>query len=151
MARSERCSYEASRSFWQTRRLRWPRGNISQIRSGVPVAWRRRRLRNVREATAALRGLSTMRPMFEDWPSGHCPFNLILAFEDQASRDACQAAMIGAQIYPPVHWAQSADAPERVKALAATILTIPLDQRYGRADVRRVVESLRSFDAEWVG
>ena len=122
--------------------------NASFVDDGLSVGWRRQRQRNVRAAIDALDGLSSMRPLFTTWPRGHCPFNLILSFVDPASRDACQSSLIADRIYPPIHWAQPAGAPEPVRALASTILTVPLDQRYGRREVRRVVEKLRVSSAE---
>jgi hypothetical protein len=123
----------------------------SIVAGGSSAVARDRRRRNVRTLLGRIEGATHLRPLFTSWPRGHCPFNVLLAFETEAARDACRTHLIREDIYPPVHWAQPADANRRVGDLAATILTVPADQRYGVTDMERVATVLRSFDAAWAG
>lgn len=125
--------------------------NLPFVHSGLSLAWRQRRQQNVRGLTRSLVGATVMRPMFETWPRGHCPFNVILLFRDADSRDACRTSLIANQIYPPIHWQQATSADARVRDLGARILTIPMDQRYGPPDVKRVARVLLTFEAAWRG
>lgn len=116
------------------------------VERGQPTSWRDRRRRNVGRLLGLIDGASAFRPLFGAWPAGHCPFNVVLLFPEERSRDACRAQLIAAGIYPPVHWPQPPDAGPRVRELASLILTIPVDQRYGAADVRQVAAVLLAFD-----
>ncbi len=61
-------------------------------------------------------------------------------------RDRIRQALFTAQIYPPVHWPIAGVVPLEFGAshrLAAEIMTIPCDQRYGKSDMKRVVRDLR--------
>ena len=118
------------------------------VERGLPTIWRDHRRRNVRALIRLVAGAVTIRPLFTSWPRGHCPFNLVLLFASEPSRDACRAHLIEQRIYPPVHWAQPPDASQRARDLASVILTIPADQRYGSSDMRSVAAALMSFDEE---
>lgn len=125
--------------------------NVPFVQAGLSLRWRQRRRHNVCGLTRSLGAATVMRPMFEAWPLGHCPFNLILLFNDGASRDACRTSLIANRIFPPVHWLQPSSADGRVRDLGARILTIPIDHRYEPDDVKRVARVLLAFDAAWTG
>jgi hypothetical protein len=116
------------------------------VERGLPAIWRERRRRNVRTLIGLIAGAPALRLLFTTWPLGHCPYNLVLLFPTESSRDACRAHLISQGIYPPVHWAQPAQASRRAQDLASVILTVPADQRYGSSDIRRVAAALVSFD-----
>lgn len=82
-------------------------------------------------------------------PADAVPFNVQLLCDTPAVRDALVAHLAAARVYAPVHWRQAADAyhsgdPAAVDH-AARILTVPVDHRYGEADVRRVADVLERF------
>lgn len=120
--------------------------NVPMIRQGIPRLWRQRRESNVRAFSGLVDAMRGVRSLFNDWPSGHCPFNAVLLFGSQRDRDACQALLIAHAVFAPVHWAQPITANDRVRDLGRRILTIPVDHRYDLADVRRVAEVLLTFE-----
>jgi dTDP-4-amino-4,6-dideoxygalactose transaminase len=61
-------------------------------------------------------------------------------------RDRVRRALFNKHIYPPVHWDIVGRVPAEFSAshrLASEIMTLPSDQRYGRADMKRLVAELR--------
>ena len=120
--------------------------NLPLVRSGIPYRWRRRREVNVRELSRLIGGRAGIRPLFDTWPAGHCPFNAIVLFGSERDRDSCRSRLIEQRIFPPVHWPQPWSASARVREVASRLLTIPVDQRYGPADVRRIGEVLATFE-----
>ncbi|MEE2828986.1 MAG: hypothetical protein VX498_07350 [Myxococcota bacterium] len=63
-----------------------------------------------------------------------------------AERDRVRADLMAAQIYPPVHWPVPDRVPSKFavsRQLAAEIMTLPCDQRYGADDMDRVVSVLQ--------
>ena len=60
-------------------------------------------------------------------------------------RDAVRERLFSQEIYPPVHWPIPNVVPARFASsheLAKHIMTLPCDQRYDRADMRRMAEVL---------
>ncbi len=59
-------------------------------------------------------------------------------------RDRVRQTLFAADIFPPVHWPIQGAVPEQFAAshqLAREIMTLPCDQRYELADMRRVADS----------
>jgi hypothetical protein len=78
----------------------------------------------------------------------HSPFMLPLIFRDRAERDAMREALIAKEIYPPVHWDIARVIPETFvyeQDLSSKILSIPVDQRYGKKDMSAVVTVLNEM------
>lgn len=125
--------------------------SAKRIGSGLPLAWRTRRRRNVATLIERIERFETMRPLFTSWRRGQCPFSLVLLFASESSRDACRSMLVDHHIYPPVHWGQPADATDEARMLSKLILTIPADQRYGARDIERVAAALLAFEREQVG
>ena len=79
-------------------------------------------------------------------PTGVVP----LGFPIRTSRrDDLRQAMFAEQIYPPVHWDLDGVVPESFTAshqLSREIMTLPCDQRYGEADMQRLVSVIRSWE-----
>jgi hypothetical protein len=111
---------------------------------GVPLPWRARRSENTARLLSALHGLNAAEPLFTEWPADAAPFGAVLVFESGDVRDAVGEALRGADVYCPVHWADAGESgSERVRELAARILTIPTDWRYSAADMARVASLVR--------
>jgi hypothetical protein len=111
------------------------------------------RLRSVRAANAR----ALVRSLAPGWlplrhgPPDAVPFNVQLVCGSEAARDALLARLAGERIFAPVHWRQpvtefwSGDAD--AAGYAARLLTVPVDHRYGAADIQRIVEVLnRALD-----
>jgi hypothetical protein len=63
-------------------------------------------------------------------------------------RDEVRPALFAQEIYPPVHWPLAGVVPERFAdshRLAAEIMTLPCDQRYGPAEMERVATLVRGL------
>ena len=71
----------------------------------------------------------------------HVPFGCVIRL-DPAVRAAVRQALIGAGIFPAVHWEVLPSPPDFTVAhrLAAELLTLPCDQRYTPADMDRVAQ-----------
>jgi hypothetical protein len=112
---------------------------------GVPLPWRARRSENTARLLSALHGWSVAEPLFTEWPADAAPLGAVLVFASADDRDEVRAALREADVYCPVHWADAAESSsERVRDLAARILTIPTDWRYTAADMARVASLARA-------
>jgi len=63
-----------------------------------------------------------------------------------SERDRVRQALFEHEIYPPVHWSIEGVVPREFSEshrLAAEIMTLPCDQRYARADMKRMVAAVR--------
>ncbi len=108
---------------------------------GVPVRWRRRRAANVNRLLHSLEGWPEAKPLFKSWPKDSAPYALVLEFPSQAARDRARRRFKENEIFCPIHWSQPGDGEPEMQALAATLLTIPTDQRYAAADMDRVADA----------
>jgi hypothetical protein len=85
--------------------------------------------------------------MFPELPEGVVP----LGFPIRARpRDAIRDDLFRQHIFPPVHWPLCGCVPASFDGshrLAAEIMTLPCDQRYGADDMRRVAAALRDASA----
>lgn len=65
-----------------------------------------------------------------------------------AGRDRVRAELAAARIFCPVHWPPVAGVPWQgfptARMLCATSLTLPIDQRYGAADMHRMARELKA-------
>jgi hypothetical protein len=107
---------------------------------GVPVRWREQREANVRRLVD--HASSGIKPLFNSWPSGSTPIAAVFRFESQAARDLARKRLEAANIYCPIHWPAPPFCDDTVRELAATILTVPADQRYGKNDMDRIASVL---------
>jgi hypothetical protein len=100
----------------------------------------RRRRENFRQLAAALPELA----LFRELPAEVVPLGFPIRL---AARDQVRQALFEARIYPPTHWPLGGVIPQTFAAshaLAAHILTLPCDQRYGRDDMERMVSVVSS-------
>ena len=106
---------------------------------GVPLPWRARRSENTARLLAALDRWEAAEPVFTEWPADAAPLGAVFVFEDGEERNRVREELREAGVYCPVHWADAdMSSSDRVRDLAARILTIPTDWRYGAADMARV-------------
>jgi hypothetical protein len=80
-----------------------------------------------------------------DLPAGVVPLGYVVRLQE---RDLVRARLVSQRIFCPVHWSLPVEVSTRrfpdAALLAATCLTIPIDQRYGSDDMVRIVNSLRA-------
>ena len=122
-----------------------PAGREAVI-GGVPLPWRVRRADNAIHLLGAQSGLQIAEPLFDEWPAGAAPLGLVLVFESEEARDRVREALREEGVYCPVHWPIDRPASERVRDLAARVLTIPTDWRYSAADMERIASLLREAE-----
>ena len=63
-------------------------------------------------------------------------------------RDRLLRALFESGIYPPVHWPIEGVVPMEFSEshqLASEIMTLPCDQRYGKAEIKRIIAAVRQF------
>lgn len=121
--------------------------SYAYIAQGVPEVWRKQRLNNVRHLLKRLEDLTFATPLFNSWPDGAVPFAFPLIFGSRKERDECQAYMQRHKMYCPVHWAcQTSDA--QALDLSSRILSLPVDQRYGREEMDRLADTLLGFQED---
>jgi len=98
-------------------------------------------MENARVLLQAIQGWKIAIPIFTTWPEGHAPFDLPLVFETQTARDHGQQVLQQHSVYCPVEWVcHTADTT--ATDLSSRILSIPIDHRYGRDDMERIVTAL---------
>lgn len=74
------------------------------------------------------------------------PYILPLIFENEKQRDNVASFLIKEKIYPPIHWNLPDIIPNEYSyehELNKKILSIPIDQRYSKEDMSRVVDALK--------
>ncbi len=85
--------------------------------------------------------------MFDDFPKNVCPLGFPIIFNSMKERDHMVKQMIKSRIYLPIHWKlpSSIDRAEFKESwqISERIMTIPIDQRYDKGDMDRIVEQLK--------
>lgn len=77
------------------------------------------------------------------------PFILNLKFKNENERDFMRKTFIENDVYPPVLWDIKGYIPEEFSyegSLSKRILMVPIDQRYGPAEMSKVIEILNSVE-----
>jgi hypothetical protein len=116
----------------------------SYVAKGIPEQWRQQRLDNANHLRQRIFGLPCAEPLFQSWPPGSVPFVFPLVFGSTAARDACQAHLRRNRIYCPVHWICDTNDAEALD-LSGRILSLPVDQRYGRQEMNRLADVLSDY------
>lgn len=111
------------------------------VSSGVPKVWRECRRANTQHLLAVLPN-GGARPVFSSWPEGAAPLGVVLEFPSQHLRDACRLKLQQENVYCPVHWPALPCCHPADAELAARILTLPTDFRYGREDMEKIAAIL---------
>jgi dTDP-4-amino-4,6-dideoxygalactose transaminase len=111
---------------------------------------RRRNFRALLEAFT-LRGRRTapIRPLFATLPRASSPLIFPVICRDRTQRDALRRYLGQRRVFCPVHWPLPADVDRAAHAdahrLSARILGLPVDFRYGPADMAACVDHIRAF------
>lgn len=100
----------------------------------------KKRILNLRFLYKNLKSLSLFK--IKDIKS---PFTFPISFHNFETKESFRKSLINNHIFPPVHW----DLPKEVKndfiyekVLSKRILSLPIDQRYAKKDMSRMVELL---------
>ncbi len=117
---------------------------------GAPGAkadgWRARCRANWRQLTEEL-GPTAGRPVFRELPPAVCPSGVVLRHPD---RSALARHLLTCRIEAMLHWPVDAAAKAAMdgeeRRLAATLLTLPCDGRYGPADMERIARACLAYD-----
>ena len=139
-------------------RLRWAERELAKLPSdcALPPSSRqlfnsldwdsigRQRRSNWQQLTAGLHGQFEILNPFLGPSVGTVPLGLVLKIA--SGRDRLRSALMQDRLFCPVHW----PLPAQIKAqefpraarLCATVITIPLDQRYSSTDMEFVIECL---------
>ncbi len=133
---------EGERYFLKNTDLRISDWSRFLLLKGFPAFWRKSREKNVRLLLRLLESKGDFEPLFQEWPKGHCPFNLILVFKTHALRETFRSGLIHRGIFTPVHWQGSAGDHQHVMDLACRILTIPVDHRYGKKEMGLIAKTI---------
>jgi hypothetical protein len=119
---------------------------------GMPLGWRRQRAANVRRLLRQREPSFEAQPLFTSWPTDSVPMAAVFRFTSKLARDSARKRLEESDIYCPVHWPAPAHCDPAVRDMADTILTIPTDHRYGKADMDRIASVLykkRSVEARY--
>ncbi len=76
------------------------------------------------------------------------PFTLPLIFESEEERNRVKKLLIEKDIYPPIHWDLEGIIPKNYSyehELSKRILSIPIDQRYGKKEMSKVANILNGI------
>lgn len=84
--------------------------------------------------------MSDIRPLIKR-EKGYVPFGMVISCE---KRDALRQYLVDRDIYCNIHWNLSDKEKMGTDAriLSKTILTIPCDQRYGRAEMEHIINTI---------
>lgn len=118
----------------------------SLLLKGFPENWRIQREKNVRLLLDFIKECNNFKPLFSDWPLGHCPFNVVLVFNTEMYRETFRYRIISKGIFTPVHWALNSGNDGHTLDLSRRILTIPVDQRYSANDMRCIADVIKEID-----
>jgi hypothetical protein len=88
----------------------------------------------------------TVEPLAPDLPSDTVPLGYVVRL-DEEKRDNVRRALADRRIFCPVHWPLPKEVDRRrfpeARRLSRTLLTLPIDQRYGEAEMEIVANELR--------
>lgn len=139
-----RFQVEGEQKLIQTRRSSISPWSRYLLDNGYPLAWRERREENARYLLDAIDGIPDVKPLYKDWPDGHCPFNVVVEFPTAELCAACRQHLCDHGIFAAMHWPLAGEVPQELHSLSHRIRTIPTDHRYTTDDLDIVVDCLRA-------
>lgn len=109
---------------------------------------RTKRRENYAFLAGALRENPGVKVIFPHLPAGACPMFLPLYVPE--GRDRLRQRLIRRRVYLPVHWPKPSqvDIRERpgTQGILNEIISVPVDQRYGLEEMRRIADLIRGTD-----
>lgn len=109
------------------------------------------RRQNFQFLLTGLAALENLEPLYSNLPEDVCPLGFPILVQD---RDGLAKHLALNGVYAPIHWElpDSVDKSEfsRLWLMSSRILTLPIDQRYDKFDMSRIVESVKSYLASEV-
>ncbi len=93
----------------------------------------------------ALGGASSpFRLLHSELGAGEVPLTLAILLPAKL-RDSLRQFLAARRIFCPIHWQLDACASASAQSLSAQMLSLPIDQRYGEADMHRLADAVDSF------
>lgn len=107
----------------------------------------RQRRKNFRYLLNFLDDLNFTKPLYHDLPDGVCPLGFPIVAED---RNSLKKLLVKNKIYPPIHW-QLLNSINKMEFpvswdISNHILTLPVDQRYGKKEMQLIVDIINKFE-----
>ncbi len=123
----------------------------SALLQRLPLAdFAQRRRENYRHLNERLHDVEGVAPLFQALPETAVPLALPVVVA-AGQRDALRASLRDRGIYCPVHWPLGGrllqEASPDCRARAESLLSLPVDQRYGPSELDRMLAAIRDFAA----
>jgi hypothetical protein len=116
---------------------------FTALDSGPLVQARRRNYTTLQEG---LTDSGVVSPLFGGVGEGICPLGMVVSCKE---RDLLRDWLRAQQIYCPIHWPLPKQVHPATFAhehrLSSQLLTLPCDQRYGDADMARIISAILDF------
>lgn len=87
---------------------------------------------------------SPLRLLHSELGAGEVPLALAILLPAEL-RDPLRQFLAARRIFCPIHWQLEAHASAAAQSLSSQMLSLPLDQRYGDADMHRLADAVVSF------
>lgn len=105
------------------------------------------RVENYRYLLSELKNIEFVKPVFSTLPEEDVP--LFFPVYVELDRTELRSYLSSQEMYMPVHWGipkhYSERLTENAEFIYEHILSIPIDQRYGLNDMKRIVDSLKNY------
>ena len=110
------------------------------------AAIKKRRMENYDLLYENLMDMPGIEPLIRR-EEGYVPFGMVISCE---KRDALLQYLIDRDVYCNIHWnlAGKENLGEDARILSKTVMTIPCDQRYGRAEMEHIIKILGEWQRE---
>jgi hypothetical protein len=91
-----------------------------------------------------MKTLDAVRPLFSELVGGEVPLGFPVTVS-AGMRDKLRAFLMQRHVFCPIHWRLANTAFPTDRGMSENMLTIPLDQRYGTADMQLVLAHIGEF------
>lgn len=98
-------------------------------------------------AKTIVEGLKELKQIQIIYKEESCSLFVPVLFADKEQRDNYKKYMIGKNIYLPVHWTKPSDVKitKQTQDIYDKILSIVVDQRYSKADMRKIITETNKY------
>ena len=108
------------------------------------------RQHNYRYLASCLEDIKVIRPLFPKLPREVGPLGFPIVANSPKGRDTLKEFLVDHGVYPPIHWTLPIEVDKKEFhgswELSRRILTLPIDQRYGGAEMEYIGHILRIFE-----